>query len=81
MDNLEQIEVSNQKNVEDFDDDTPFIEHLTDCFNISISSFGFLVAFYPIYDKIEPKVRTPTNGFFATFVALISTVIIYVSFS
>lgn len=62
-------------------DNSSFLEHLTDCFNITISSFGFLIGFYPMYDKIEPNKRTPKNGFFATFVALAATVFIYVSFS
>ena len=40
-------------------DETTFLENLTDCFNITISSFGFLIGFYPMYDKIEPAKRTP----------------------
>jgi hypothetical protein len=79
--NVEETEIQVEKGIEKNEDLTPFFEHLTDCFNISISSFGFLVGFYPIYDRIEPKTRTPTNGFFATLVALVATVIIYVSFS
>ena len=57
------------------------MERIFDCFNISISSYGFLIGFYPMYDKINPSKRTPKNGLTATAVALILTCLTYVSFT
>ena len=57
------------------------MERIFDCFNITISSYGFLIGFYPMYDKIKPSKRTPKNGFMATAVALILTCLVYVSFA
>ena len=49
--------------------------------NITISSYGFLINFYPIYDKLHPSIRTPQYGLFATLVALLFTAFTYVSFA
>lgn len=63
------------------EDDSSYLERVIDCFNITISSYGFLIGFYPMYDKIQPSKRTPFNGFFATSIALFLTSIVYVSFA
>ena len=61
--------------------DSDFIERVLDCFNIAISSYGFLIGFYPIFDKIEPAKRTPRNALVTTAIALSLTLLVYVSFA
>ena len=36
-----------------------YFEHVMDNINITISSYGFLINFYPIYDKLHPSIGTP----------------------
>lgn len=52
-----------------------------DSFNIFISSYGFLVNFYPIYDKLKPELRGPKNARKAVYMALTFIFITYCSFS
>ena len=52
-----------------------------DSFNITIASYGFLINYYPIYDKIEPKIRTHKIGLLATLLALLFTVVTYYAFA
>ena len=61
--------------------DSDFIERVFDCFNIAISSYGFLIGFYPIFDKIEPAKRTPKNALVTAATALSLTLLVYVSFA
>lgn len=58
-----------------------YFERYIDCFNISISSFGFLINFYPIYDKLRPSIRSPATGRMATLIALSVTAMIYIFFA
>jgi len=52
-----------------------------DNFNITISSYGFLINFYSLYDKLEPQLRTHKNGFVSSFYALLFTAFVYISFA
>jgi len=70
---MEDVKFSNE--------DSTYTERVFDCFNIAISSYGFLVGFYPMYDKIYPEKRTPRNGLLAIAVALSLTAFVYVTFA
>ena len=52
-----------------------------DSFNIFLSSYGFLVNFYPIYDKLKPELRGPSNARLAVCLALSFICVTYIAFS
>lgn len=54
---------------------------LLDSFNIFLSSYGFLVNFYPVYDKLRPELRGPGNARRAVCLALSFIAVTYVIFS
>lgn len=54
---------------------------MLDSFNIFLSSYGFMVNFYPVYDKLKPELRGPANARRAVAMALSFIAVTYITFS
>lgn len=54
--------------------------NLLDSFNISVSSYGFMLNFTPVFDKLKPELRSPSNGRLAVILALMFVGFAYISF-
>lgn len=61
--------------------EVPSFSALLDSFNITISSYGFLVNLYPIYSKMSPKIRTFQNGLSTAAISLFITMLVNLTFS
>lgn len=52
-----------------------------DALNIVLTSFGYIVNMYPIYDKLEPSLRSPRNLLLCCFVAMFFSASVYSGFA
>ena len=52
-----------------------------DAFNIIITAYGYMINLLPIFDKIEPVKRTPSNLLTAVCWALAFSVSVYTLFA
>ena len=52
-----------------------------DAFNIIFTAYGYIINLYPLYDKLDPSIRSPKALMYACTVALLTTAVVYTIFA
>ena len=60
--------------------DHEYITDFADAFNIILTAYGYIINLYPIYDKLEPSIRSPRVLMIACTLALLFTAFVYTAF-